>query len=148
MALTENTIPAWQWPVCAQKNHNGVVASLIPIFHCGKVVVPLVTAMKPELIPTIGGVTEVFCIWVQGAANVDCVAVWLVIGVINVKVTVSPASAVIFDGVKILPPVPTMMGWSVAETREAATRAVATIKRIISIVDRISLRREKEWVLS
>lgn len=117
---------------------------MIPIFHCGKVVEPLATGRKPELIPIIGGFAVVFCIWLQGVTNVDCVAVWFL--AINWKVTVSPATAVIFDGLNVRVPFPpTMIRWSSAETREAATSAIATMKRIISIVGRINLGREKEW---
>jgi len=68
VALIENTIPAAQWSaglVCAQKNHNGELALLTVILHCGSWVAPAATAWKPESTPPDS--------FVHGAAKLDCV---------------------------------------------------------------------------
>jgi len=73
VALIEKTIPFWQWLaplVCKQKNQSGLV-SVREKDQVGKSVALAETGTKPDEIPTMLGVTEVFVSCVQGVANVD-----------------------------------------------------------------------------
>jgi len=104
-ALTAKTIPAWQWPGTAQYTQMGFVSFTVTEKD---VVLPLGAKLKP----LVSGA--------QGVLKVDWVAVCCPE---KVKVTMSPAVAVMLEGEYIRPPEPTVTLWVVwAATKGRARR--------------------------
>ena len=64
--MTAKTMPASQWPVCAQKNQSGAEPLSTVKAHWPKRVLLVGIGTKPESMPDL----------LQGAANVDWVADW------------------------------------------------------------------------
>jgi len=94
--------------------------------HCGKVIAPVATGMKPESMPVVG----VVMFW-HGAAKVDWVAVWFLDW--NWNATVSPTEAFTLVGLNVtvsLPPTITVKDcW--AETATTRTRAAMRVEKRI-----------------
>jgi len=94
--------------------------------HCGKVIAPVATGMKPESMPVVG----VVMFW-HGAAKVDWVAVWFLDW--NWNATVSPTEAFTLVGLNVtvsLPPTITVkVCW--AETATTRTRAAMRVEKRI-----------------
>jgi len=133
-ALTEKTMPLAQCTaglVCAQKNHSGVVESETLKLNWGSCVFwPSGTFWKSESMPLL----------TQGAAKVDCVTEWFLL--MNMNATVSPALAMMLEGVNVSVPFsPTLMRKFSARTERRGAKTAAARpaeKRIMS-------REKKGW---
>jgi len=87
--LMAKTIPFWQWPVCLQYTHTGLVSLTVNVAVVRNSVAFVATGTNPESNPPARGE--------HGSSKDDWVTVWF--NCLNVKTMVSPTLAVTNSGV-------------------------------------------------